>query len=1064
MRRFPFKTAGWLTALALLGFLYWKSNQVDGALHVRTVAHFEQLREQDARLNQYVLQSRYGLLRNYDPLVTTRQKIVQLLDALQQDQPLYFGAGDGPIAKEFRHYRTLFDDKFELVEGFKSHNAVLRNSMHYFPLAVNQLMNSSAAQQRRDHLLHDLLESVLLYDNQSGTQLQPHIEQVMTELLQLDSRPNPDMASVAQHVKLILGFEAEVNQYTKDITQSQSTAEGNALFALYGQNFSARQQSADRYRLALALLSATMLAYVAWTLNALQRARKTLTDSLRELEFQKYALDAHSIVSIADRGGKILATNPKFSEVSQYRPDELLGQDHRVLNSGHHSHEFFKSMWATIGHGQVWHGEVKNRRKDGSFYWVDSTIVPFLDDKGKVMRYVSIRTDITERKKADQAMLEAKETAEAALRIKSDFLANMSHEIRTPMNGIIGMTNLTLETDLNAEQREYVGLVKSSADSLLQIINDILDFSKIESGKMTMELIEFSLEVMLRDTMKTLALRAHQKKLELLLHVAPDVPDRIKGDPGRIRQVIVNLVGNAIKFTSKGEVEVSVTRQEGAPDGHTRLHFSVRDTGIGIPQDKQKSIFESFSQADTSTTRKYGGTGLGLSISAQLIALMGSHIELTSQVDQGSTFHFSLDMPTTSGKALAWYQKTGSIENMAVLVVDDNDTNRRLLTQMLTNWHMRPLAVANGELALAELARAAQADTPYALAVLDVQMPGMDGFELVQRMRGQAQTTTMTVMMLSSQGQRGDARRCRDLGVASYLSKPVSQSDLLDAIMTALGEPLQTETPLITQYSLQENRRPLNLLLAEDNAVNQKLAVTLLQKQGHQVTVANNGLEAISHWTSGEFDAILMDVDMPEMNGYEATEQIRLTEQGRAVHIPIVAMTAHAMQGAREECLAHGMDGYLSKPIDVAALWHELDLLLPRSEPAPSQTGASNAAAKSSTSASVADALPVANFHQLRQTIDNNRELFEELVKLYVTDAPVQRARLQVGLAQGDADAVRRAAHSIKGMVGVFSAERTLAAAQAVEDNTGRSDCTSVIAQLERTMDEFELTLTSYVW
>jgi PAS domain S-box-containing protein len=807
-----------------------------------------------------------------------------------------------------------------------------------------------------------------------------------------------------------------------------------------------------------------MLAYVAWTLNALQRARKTLTDSLRELEFQKYALDAHSIVSIADRGGKILATNPKFSEVSQYRPDELLGQDHRVLNSGHHSHEFFKSMWATIGHGQVWHGEVKNRRKDGSFYWVDSTIVPFLDDKGKVMRYVSIRTDITERKKADQAMLEAKETAEAALRIKSDFLANMSHEIRTPMNGIIGMTNLTLETDLNAEQREYVGLVKSSADSLLQIINDILDFSKIESGKMTMELIEFSLEVMLRDTMKTLALRAHQKKLELLLHVAPDVPDRIKGDPGRIRQVIVNLVGNAIKFTSKGEVEVSVTRQEGAPDGHTRLHFSVRDTGIGIPQDKQKSIFESFSQADTSTTRKYGGTGLGLSISAQLIALMGSHIELTSQVDQGSTFHFSLDMPTTSGKALAWYQKTGSIENMAVLVVDDNDTNRRLLTQMLTNWHMRPLAVANGELALAELARAAQADTPYALAVLDVQMPGMDGFELVQRMRGQAQTTTMTVMMLSSQGQRGDARRCRDLGVASYLSKPVSQSDLLDAIMTALGEPLQTETPLITQYSLQENRRPLNLLLAEDNAVNQKLAVTLLQKQGHQVTVANNGLEAISHWTSGEFDAILMDVDMPEMNGYEATEQIRLTEQGRAVHIPIVAMTAHAMQGAREECLAHGMDGYLSKPIDVAALWHELDLLLPRSEPAPSQTGASNAAAKSSTSASVADALPVANFHQLRQTIDNNRELFEELVKLYVTDAPVQRARLQVGLAQGDADAVRRAAHSIKGMVGVFSAERTLAAAQAVEDNAGRSDCTSVIAQLERTMDEFELTLTSYVW
>jgi PAS domain S-box-containing protein len=1200
MKRFPFKLAGWLTALVLLVFLYWQSNQVDGALHVRTVAHFEQLREQDARLNQYVLQSRYGLLRNYDPLVATQQKIATLLTDLQLDQPTYFGQGDQSMAKEFKHYQELFDAKFALVENFKSHNSVLRNSMQYFPLAIKQLMDSSHGSPHRDHLLHDLLESVLLFDIQTGAQLQPHIEQVMAELLQFEGQKNPALTSMARHVKVIIDFESEVNQFTKDITQSESTTESNTLFAMYGQNFSDRQLNADRYRLALALLAATMLGYVAWTLTALQSARKTLTQSLRELEFQKYALDAHSIVSVADHSGKILAINAKFSEVSQYEPEELLGQDHRLLNSGHHSKEFFKAMWATIGHGKIWQNEVKNRRKDGTFYWVDSTIVPFMDENGKVLRYVSIRTDITDRKVVGEqlalqrtfyerlsetlgeglyvqdaqgrcaymnseaekllgwsrqeflgksvhdtihtqtasgdplpgydcpimlnvkaqgethledqvfvrkdgsifpvslvskatfdetgkldtmvvafsditqrkhtelAMRQAKESAEAAVRIKSDFLANMSHEIRTPMNGIIGMTNLALETDLNAEQRDYIGMVKTSSDALLQIINDILDFSKIESGKMSIESIEFSLEVMLRDTMKTLALRAHQKKLELLLHVAPDVPDRIKGDPGRIRQVILNLVGNAIKFTAKGEVEVSVTRQDGAPQGYVRLHFSVRDTGIGIPQDKLKSIFESFSQADTSTTRKYGGTGLGLTISAQLVELMGSQIELISQVGKGSTFHFDLAMPVTSGNALAWYQKTGSIADMTVLVVDDNETNRRLLAQMLTNWHMRPSTVANGEQALEELTRANQAGTPYSLAVLDVQMPGMDGFELVLQMRQLVQTTVTMVMMLSSQGQRGDAKRCRELGVASYLSKPVSQSDLLDAIMTALGEPLQDDTPLITQYSLQENRRSLRLLLAEDNAINQKLAITLLQKQGHTVTVANNGLEALSHWEIGGFDAILMDVDMPEMNGYEATERIRLTEKGSAAHIPIVAMTAHAMQGAREECLARGMDGYLSKPIDVTALWHELGLLMPLLDQAAEQVRLDVTSANSHSATALegtpTEPLSVANFGQLRQTIDNSRELFEELVNLYMTDAPVQHALLQAGLAQGDADAVRRAAHSLKGMVGVFAAERTLAAAQMVEDSAGKPDCTVAAEKLSLALDEFAKTLKVYAW
>jgi PAS domain S-box-containing protein len=1052
MKRRHLQLLGWLAALLVLLVLYWQSSQVNSALHVRTVAHFEQLRQQDARLNQYVLQARYNLLRNYDPLVATQQRITVLLDDLAQDKPEYFSPGESTIQKEFTRYRKLFEAKFELVETFKSHNAVLHNSLRYFPLAVQQLIAMPAGKARQSALLHDLLESVLLFDSAPSDGQQLHIEQVTAQLLQV----NDATASLTRHVRIILQYQQEVNQYTRDITQSQSTQEGDTLFAMYGQLYTERQQRADRYRLALALLAASMLAYVAWMLNVLQRARTTLRDSMRELEFQKYALDAHSIVSVTDRSGKILDINDKFTEISQYRRDELIGQDHRVLNSGYHPHEFFKSMWATIGLGKVWHGEVKNRRKDGTFYWVDSTIVPFMDVSGQVLRYVSIRTDLTERKLAEEAMLAAKEAAEQSARVKGDFLANMSHEIRTPMNGIIGMTNLALDTELNSEQREYISLVKSSADSLLNIINDILDFSKIESGKMAIEVIEFSLEAMLRDTMKAQAVRAHQKTLELLLHVAPDVPDRVLGDPGRIRQVITNLMGNAIKFTEHGEIEVDVHCESGAQQTHARLRFSVRDTGIGIPADKFQRIFDSFSQADTTTTRKYGGTGLGLTISSQIVALMGSKIELQSKVDQGSTFSFVLDLPTSSANALAAYQTTGRIKGLPALVVDDNHTNRRLLCEMLGNWQMQATAVADGLSALAELSRAAATGTPYALAVLDVQMPDMDGFELVTQMLRQPETQAVTVMMLTSQGQRGDGERCRQLGVSSYLSKPVSQSDLLDAIMTALGEPLRNNAPLITRHSLRETRRKLSLLLAEDNLVNQKLATVLLKQQGHNVTLANNGLEALEHWQSGNFDAILMDVDMPVMNGYTATEHIRAAEKASGAHIPIIAMTAHAMQGAREVCLSHGMDGYVSKPINIEALWLELDALRPDSS--------DNFSPMPEVESAVQDMLAIADFAQLRQNLDNDRELFKELLALYVADAPLQRSRLQAGMAQNDADAVRGAAHALKGMVGVFAAQRSLAAAQEVENLAGLPECAAAVSRLEEVLKELDAALNAHVW
>jgi PAS domain S-box-containing protein len=754
--------------------------------------------------------------------------------------------------------------------------------------------------------------------------------------------------------------------------------------------------------------------------------RKRLEEALRASE-ERYRFLIRSIpqkIFTANANGEVDYLNQQWTEFSGLSFDQLKGWGWTQIIHPEDVVENVRRSQHAIDTGEPFQLEHRVRRADGVYRWHLSRAVALRNAEGRVLMWFGSNTDIDDQKQAAEAFKQAKEAAEAASRAKDEFLANVSHEIRTPMNAILGMTELTLDTSLTDDQRQCLKTVKSAADSLLGLINALLDFAKIEAGKIELDPAPFSLRAAVGDTLRALATRAHKKGLELACSVQPDVPDALIGDAARLRQVLLNLVGNAIKFTEHGEVVVQVKgqkaqeEQQGQEDlgpaspfrSFVDLHFTITDTGIGIPPDKQERIFRAFEQEDTSTTRKYGGTGLGLTIASRLVTLMGGTITVDSAPGRGSTFTFTAQLERqrqAAEHARAWLPVL--LKGLRVLVVDDNPTNRHILQEWLTGWQMEPVAVGDGLSAMGALWDAVSDGRPHPLVLLDARMPDIDGLALAARIRERAALSDVRIILLTSDHRPGDAARSRELRIDAHLLKPVQQDELLETIYQVMTRAQVDAPPTVEEPGAMLAETPLQILLAEDDEFSAQLMDKLLGRRGHRVRLASNGREALALAEQGFFDLMLLDMHMPELDGIAVVRAVRERERVAGGHLPVIALTARSQKEDRERCLAAGVDDFLTKPISAADLLAAIDRLMPAhgvSRPAPRDAG---------KHIGLLD--PVA----VLIACGDDAEALRGMCQAFETYLPVRVAEVGDALRAQDAPRLRAAAHKLSALLFAFS-------------------------------------------